>query len=150
MNLIDFLEEKGLWHRIIEKSETVHTSDASKATGIPLHIITKNLVSITSEGQYALLIVPGDKRVNLQKAAETLGTSNVKLVPFSKAHEISGYDPGGTPSVGLKENVRTVMDSDIAAMETFYCGGGSREKLLQLKTKEVIEETSAIVASITA
>jgi Cys-tRNA(Pro)/Cys-tRNA(Cys) deacylase len=149
MNLIDFLEEKGIWHRIIDKSETVHTSDASKATGIPLHRITKNLVSITREGDYVLLIVPGDKRVNLQKAAEALGTSNVKLVPFSKAHEISGYDPGGTPSVGLKEKVRTVIDSEVAEMETFYCGGGSREKLLQLKTAEVTKETGALVASIT-
>jgi Cys-tRNA(Pro)/Cys-tRNA(Cys) deacylase len=150
MSLIKYLEEKGLWYRIIEKSETVHTSDASKATGITLHRITKNLISTTSEGDYVLLIVPGDKRVNLQKAAEALATSNVKLVPFSKAHGISGYDPGGTPSVGIKENVRTVMDSEVAAMETFYCGGGSREKLLQLKTAEVIEETNALIVSITA
>jgi Cys-tRNA(Pro)/Cys-tRNA(Cys) deacylase len=150
MDLPTYLREKGLWHRFVEKTETIHTSDASEATGIPLQVITKNLVSKTSEGEYALLIVPGDSRVNLQKAAEALEVSNVSLVPFSKAHEISGYHPGGTPSVGLKEDVRTVMDSGVAEMDTFYCGGGSRDRLLQLKTREIIKLTDAIVASISA
>lgn len=150
MNLSNYLHKKNLWHRFIEKKETIHTSDASEATGIPLHMITKNLISKTSDGEYALLIVPGDRRVNLQKAAEALEVRNVSLVPFSKAHEISGYHPGGTPSLGLKTKVRTVMDYEVAELETFYCGGGSRDKLLQLKTRELIRLTNAIIAPISA
>lgn len=149
MDLEKYLAENELWHRFIIKQETVHTSDASRAAGIPLHMITKNLVSTTSEGEYLLLIVPGDRRVNLKRAAQLMGTSNVKLVPFNQAHEISGYDPGGTPSVGLDKEVKTIMDVEVAEMETFYCGGGRRDRLLQLKTCEVVKHTCALVASIT-
>jgi len=149
MSLEERLRDLGVWHRFIEKDETVHTADASEATGIPLHSITKNLVALTSEGEHVLLIVPGDRRVNLKKAAMALGVRNVQLFPFSEAHTISGYPPGGTPSIGLKERLRTVLDSELARMETFYCGGGTRDRLLELRSEEVIRVSGALVAEIT-
>lgn len=148
MDLEAELERLSLWHRFIEKAETVHTTDASDATGIPLHRITKNLISETSMGERVLLVVPGDRKVDLKAAAEALGVTNVKLYPFSKAHEVSGYPPGGTPTVGLKEKLRTVIDSETAEMETFYCGGGSRDRLVELRSDQVIEATGAVVAPI--
>jgi len=149
MSLEERLRELGVWHRFIEKDETVHTADASEATGIPLHSITKNLVAVTSEGEHVLLVVPGDMRVNLKKAAKALGVRNVQLFPFSEAHTISGYPPGGTPSIGLKERLRTVLDSELAGMKTFYCGGGTRNRLLELRSDEVICVSGALVAEIT-
>lgn len=148
MDLEADLERLGLWHCFIEKAETVHTADASDATGIPLRRITKNLISETSTGERVLLVVPGDRRVDLKAAAEALGVANVKLLSFDTAHEVSGYPPGGTPTVGLKERLRTVIDSETAAMETFYCGGGSRDRLLELRSDQVIDATGAVVASI--
>jgi len=73
----------------------------------------------------------------------------LKLFPFSEAHKVSGYPPGGTPTVGLKEKLRTVIDAETAAMETFFCGGGSRDQLLELRSDEVIRATGAVVTSIT-
>lgn len=148
MDLEEELERLGLWHRFTDKAETVHTADASEATGIPLHRITKNLISETSTGERVLLVVPGDRKVDLKAAAKALGVTNVRLFPFGEAHRVSGYPPGGTPTVGLKERLRTVIDSETAAMETFYCGGGSRDRLLELRSDEVIRSTGAIVASI--
>jgi len=148
MDLEAELERLGLWHRFIDKAETVHTADASDATGIPLHRITKNLISETNTGERVLLVVPGDRRVDLKEAAKALGVTNVKLFPFNRAHEVSGYPPGGTPTVGLKEKLRTVIDSETAAMETFYCGGGSRDRLVELRSDQVKEATGAVVASI--
>ena len=149
MSLEERLRELGVWHRFIEKDETVHTADASEATGIPLHSITKNLVAVTSEGEHVLLVVPGDRRVDLKKAARVLGVTNVQLFPFSEAHKVSGYPPGGTPSIGLKERLRTVLDSELAGIETFYCGGGTRDRLLELRSDEVIKVSGALVAEIT-
>jgi Cys-tRNA(Pro)/Cys-tRNA(Cys) deacylase len=149
MDLEQELERLGVWHRFIEKEETVHTADASQATGIPLHRITKNLISITSGGEHVLLIVPGDKRMDLKKAAAALGVSNVQLYPFREAHNVSGYPPGGTPSIGLKEKLRTVLDKELASMETFYCGGGTRDRLLELRSEDVVRVSGALVAEIT-
>jgi Cys-tRNA(Pro)/Cys-tRNA(Cys) deacylase len=143
-----YLRDNGIWHRFIEKKETVHTADASRATGIDLHRITKNLVSRTNEGEYVLLVVPGDRRVDLKAAAKALGVKNVRLMPFEEAGAVSGYPPGGTPSVGHKTRMRTVVDSELTEFKTLYCGGGTRDRLLELKVSDVISLNEAIVSAI--
>ena len=149
MDIDNWLLERGLWHRIIEKQGTVHTADASEATGIVLHRITKNLVSITDTGEYIVIIIPGDTRVNLKAAARALGVKNVKLVPFDQSESISGYPPGGTPSLGFKKKMRVILDVELESFETFFCGGGVRERLLEVKFSDVKKINDAIVASIT-
>ncbi len=143
-----FLEESKIWYRFIEKEETVHTADAASATGIDLHRITKNLISKTNQGEFVMLIVPGDKRVDLKKAASALSVKNIQIVPFGQAEGISGYSPGATPSVGHKTRIRVVLDKTLLTHETFFCGGGARDKLLELRVEDVIRLNGAIVAEI--
>jgi len=148
MDLEASLQTAGVWYRFVEKVETVHTADASSATGIELHRITKNLVSKTSDGDYALLIIAGDRRVNLQKAAQALGTRNVRLLSFNDAEAISGYPPGGTPSVCHKTKMNVVLDEELHGCETIFCGGGSRDRLLELRTEDVLRLDNAVTADI--
>ncbi|MEM0053200.1 MAG: YbaK/EbsC family protein [Nitrososphaeria archaeon] len=143
-----FLKENGLWYRFIEKTETIHTADAAKAAGIELNRLTKNLVSKTDSGEYVLLIVPGDKKVDLDKAAKVLGVRKVRLVPFDQAEEISGYPPGGTPSIGHKTPMKIVLDKSLLLHQTVFCGGGSRTKLLELRTDDIVRVGQAIVSDI--
>jgi len=148
MDLEGFLKENKLWYRVIDKPETVHTADAAKATGFELHKVTKNLVSVTDTGEYVLLIVPGDTRVDLKAAAQALNARNIRLISFDQAEGISGYPPGGTPSIGHKTKMRTVVDESILSYDTVYCGGGSRDKMLEIKTADVVRLNNAIVAKI--
>lgn len=148
MNIGDYLKDNQIWHQFVEKLETIHTADASNATGIDLHRITKNLVAITDLSEYVILIVPGDRRVNLKEAARTLGVKNIKLMPFDQSERISGYPPGGTPSLGFKTKVRVVVDKELEGFETFYCGGGSRDRLLEIRFADVVRFNDALIAAI--
>lgn len=148
MDLEAYLKEVAVWHRFIDKPETVHTSDASRATGIELARITKNLVCKTSDGSYALLVVPGNRRVSLQRAAQVLNTRNIQLLGFNEAETVSGYPPGATPSLHHKTAMSIVIEKDLLKHETIFCGGGSRDKILELKTKDVLRLTQAAVADI--
>lgn len=143
-----YLKREGIWHRFIDKKETIHTKDASEATGIELHRISKNLVCRTSDGEYVLLVIPGDRRVDLGVAAEILRTDALHLLQFNEAESVTGYPPGGTPSIGHKQKMRVILDRCLLEYETFYCGGGSRDRLLELKTEDVLRLTSAIVGDI--
>lgn len=107
--------------------------------------MTKNLVCETGEGGYVLLIILGDRRVNLKRVAEILRVKNVRLVPFEKAEEVSGYPPGGTPSVGHKTKMKVIIDKAVLAYDTVYCGGGTRDKLLELRTKDILRLNNATI-----
>jgi len=148
MTLEDYLKSQGVWHRFIPKPETVHTADAARVSGIELRRITKNLVFRVDDREYALLIAPGDRKVDPKKAAEALAAKKISLVPFDKSEAISGYPPGGTPSVGHRTEMRVVFDKSLQDSETIYCGGGTRDKLLELRTEDVIRLTSAVIADI--
>ena len=148
MDLAEYLKNAGVWHRFMDKPETVHTADASRATGIELSRITKNLVCRTSDGRYALLVVPGDRRVSLQKAAQTLNTRNIRLLGFNEAEAVSGYPPGGTPSLHHKTAMSVIVERDLLSNETIFCGGGSRDKILELRTEDVLKLTNGVTADI--
>lgn len=148
MDLAGYLKDAGVWHRFLDKPETIHTADASRATGIELSRITKNLVCETLDGRYALLVVPGDRRVSLRKAAQVLNARNVKLLGFNQAEAISGYPPGGTPSLHHKTTMSVVVEENLLNHETILCGGGSRDKILELKTEDLLRLTQATVADI--
>ena len=148
MSLTEYLKRNNIWHRFIDKSETVHTADAAKASGVPLERLTKNLVSKTDEGEYIMIIVPGDKKVDLKTVAKLLEIKKVRLMPFEKAEDISGYPPGGTPSVGHKMKMRTVMEESLLNYETIYCGGGSKDRILELKSQDVAKINNAILGDI--
>ena len=138
------LKDIGVWYKFIEKpTSTVHTADASHVTGIELHRISKNLMAQTNEGNYAALIIPGDMKLNYKEAAKALNVKNVRLVPFNEAHKISGYPPGGTPSIGYDKKLDVILDKELMPYETFYCGGGSTKMLLELRRDDVIRMNNA-------
>jgi Cys-tRNA(Pro)/Cys-tRNA(Cys) deacylase len=149
MSLEEYLNSKGVWYRFISKpKETIHTAEASALTGIDLQRLTKNLVSVTNFGENVLLIIPGNRKVNLRKASGALGVSNVSLLPFDETEQISGYAPGATPSVGHKTSMRVVIDSSLLKYDTIYCGGGTRDRVLELRTSDVVELDHALVSEI--
>lgn len=148
MALEEYVKSKGVWYRFIPKPETIHTADAARVSGVELRRITKNLVFKIEKAGYALLIVLGDRKVNQEKAAEALGVAKISLVPFDRSEEISGYPPGGTPSVGHKTQMRVVVDRSLLSFESIYCGGGSRDRLLELKVQDVVDITGAVIAEI--
>jgi Cys-tRNA(Pro)/Cys-tRNA(Cys) deacylase len=149
-DLHGYLKQNRVWHRFIEKQETIHSRDAAEAAGIELQRVTKNLVSETDDGEYVVLIVPGDRRANLKAAAKALEVRRVSLVSFDKAEKISGYPPGGTPSIGHKAKMRTVVDKILMEYDTIYCGGGSRNMLVELKTSDIVKLSAPIIASISS
>ena len=145
------LNSLGIWYRFIEKpASTVHTVDAASVTGIELHRISKNLMAQTNDGRFAALIIPGDRRLDYKEAAKVLEAENISLVSFNEAHKVSGYPPGGTPSIGYEKNVNVVLDEELKEYETFYCGGGSTKMLLELKSDDVIRINHAKVHKISA
>jgi Cys-tRNA(Pro)/Cys-tRNA(Cys) deacylase len=144
------LRALNIWYRFVEKPEsTVHTADAASVTGIAIDRISKNLMVKMGEDKYAALIIPGNRKVDLKAAAKVLQVKKISLVPFADADKISGYPPGGTPSVGHEKALDgVIVDEELMKCETFFCGGGSTLMLLELRRDDVLKVTKAKVASI--
>jgi prolyl-tRNA editing enzyme YbaK/EbsC (Cys-tRNA(Pro) deacylase) len=44
--------------------------------------------------------------------------------------------------------MRTVVDSELTEFETLFCGGGTRDRLLELKVEDIIGLNDAVVSTI--
>jgi len=147
MNLIAYLKLKDVWFRVTEKESTVHTADAAAATGIPLERVTKSLVFL-ADNIPVLTIIPGNCRISKSKLKEVLNVKNIEMVPFEEAEKYSGYEPGATPPVYHKNIKKVVIDEKVMQFDTVYGGGGSRKKLIELKSVDIQKLNNALVANI--
>jgi len=148
MELQNFLEENKIWHRFINKPETIHTKDASLISGIDLHQLTKSLVLFDENNCLFLSIIPGDCKLNMEKIKSALKVKSLRLVPFEEAQNYSGYLPGATPMIFHKSKMKVILDKQLLSYENIYGGGGSRDRLLELKTSDVITLNNALVEDI--
>jgi len=82
--------------------------------------------------------------VDLNKLTKLVGL--VRLAKPKEVKEITGYDVGGVPPIGVK--VRTIVDSKVLENDFIVGGGGSIDKLLKLEPKKIIEYQKAEVADI--
>ncbi len=146
-DLEEFLIEKGVWFRIFDKISTIHTADASKVTGIPLKQITKSLVFL-ADRRPVLAVIPGDRKVDIDKLSKSISANEIKLVPFKEADKYSGYPPGGTPPIHHVNINTAVFDSELKRFKTIYGGGGSQDKMIEIKLDDALKLTDGIIASI--
>jgi Cys-tRNA(Pro) deacylase len=147
MNLIGYLKSNNVWFNMVEKESTVQTADAAAATGLPLERVTKSLVFL-ADGEPVLAIIPGACKVDKGKLREALGAKSLKIASFTDAAKYSGYPPGATPPVHHKKIRKVVVDQKVMRFETVYGGGGSRRKLIELKSTDVQRLNHAIVADV--
>ena len=149
MNLERFLQENKVWHKFIDKPETIHTADAAQKAGIDLHKVTKSLVILDQDKNPILAIIPGNCKLSFEKLKNTLNLKKVRLVPFEEAENYSGYLPGATPMVHHKVKMRVILDVKLKKFESIYGGGGTRTRLLEMKVSDIIRLNEADVADIT-
>lgn len=147
MNLTAYLKQNNVWHKIIEKDSTVHTADAAAATGIQLERVTKSLVFL-ADNSPILVIIPGNCRVDKGKLKAAINAKDVEIVSFEKVEEYSGYPPGATPPVCHRKIKKVVIDEKVMQHETVFGGGGSRTKLIELKSEDIQRLNNAVVADV--
>ncbi len=149
MDLESYLQEKKIWHKFVDKPETIHTADAAEKAGIELKRVTKSLVVLDQDNRPILAIIPGDCKLSFEKIRAAANAKKVRLVPFAEAEQYSGYLPGATPMVYHKIAMKVFLDKKLTQYENIYGGGGVRTKLLELKVSDVINLNNATVADIT-
>ena len=149
IKLEDYLKENNIWHKFIDKPETIHTSDAAEKAGIELKRVTKSLILLNKDKNAILAIIPGNEKLSFSKLKKAVQSKKVRMVPFEDAKEYSGYLPGATPMVFHKLKMKVVIDKKLIQYKSIYGGGGTRLKLLELKTEDVIKLNNAIIEDIT-
>ena len=114
--------------------EPVYTNPAmAQALGVRESQTIKSLVLKTREGEFAVLVLPGDKRVDWKLIA---GQINTKKVEFAKPEEVLqlvGCEVGCVPPFGHITELPIYMDKELLKKDIVYFNPGVHNKSFKVK-----------------
>ena len=120
-----YLREAGAEARIEElEAGTATAADAAKAAGCTLDQIVKSIV-VMCDGRPVLTLVPGDRRVDLQKVARAAGAADARIARAAEVEEATGFEPGAVAPFPLPKVDEVLLDQSLLGHDVVWTGAGS-------------------------
>ncbi|MBN1857127.1 MAG: YbaK/EbsC family protein [Dehalococcoidia bacterium] len=148
MNLTAYLKANHAEFEYIEKASTHHADEASRESGLPLHQIAKTIVFTDDDSKGVVGVVRADRMIGRHKLETCSGARRLKVASDEMAEKLTGFPTGGIPPVGHRKRVPVYVDREVSAMEQVWCGGGTRTRLIRLKTADILRLSAAHICDI--
>lgn len=129
-------------HRDLEQPQD-GPRDVARALDWPLGRITKSLF-VHSGGDYAIVVCPVDRKVDLNAVARHLGTGRLQLAGQQELSAWLGYSAGGVSPIGAKD-VAVVMDASLFDWPTVLTAAGEVAVEIEIDPDELRRVTGASV-----
>lgn len=140
-----FLTSRGIWHRFIEFDEPVKTVEQA-ARKIDVEQIAKSIILVDSNHLPLMAILPAKNRISYSKVKELVRVRDVRLADEKEVLAYSGYPVGGVPPFNTVK--RALLDRQVLKNSTAIVGGGDINKLVELRTKDIVDTLNPIVADL--
>ena len=117
---------------------------------IPESDICKTIV-VTSKsgGKPILVVVPGDKEVNVKSLARVLGEKKVQIATQRNAESLTGLKAGGiSPLALIKRGFEVVIDKSVEDKDYISISAGKWGLCINLPPNSLMELTNAQYASV--
>jgi prolyl-tRNA editing enzyme YbaK/EbsC (Cys-tRNA(Pro) deacylase) len=139
------LTSKQVWHRFIEFMEPVKTVEQA-AKKVQVEKIAKSIVMVDSDGSFLLAIVPAKSKVSYRKIKSLLAIKDVRLASADEVLKHSGYPAGGVSPFNKITHI--LLDPQVLENKTAIVGGGDVDKLMEVKTKDIVDILNPRIADI--
>ena len=118
--------------------------------GAPGHIVYKTLVVMPSEEHPILVLIAGDRELNLGRLARSLGVKKVRMATQKEAESLTRLQVGGiSPLALLDRGFPVYIDRPALALEDLFLSAGTRGINLRLRVADLIALTAAEVVQAT-
>ncbi len=141
------LQRRQIEHRIVHPGHVTSVEEAAQACGVRSDQVVKTLVVRRGEGDYVLVLVPGNRSLAWPKVRALLGVSRISLPDADEALAVTGYARGTITPLGL--DLPVIADERIVGQE-ITLGTGQRDTVVALQADAVIEAYAAVVADVTS
>ena len=148
MKSIEYLKSKNIEFRTIHLDEIpISAQDVERIYGCPLNQVLKTLVFV-SENEPILVVLPGDKRVDMSKLKQVTNQNNIQIAKPNEVEEITGYTIGGITPFGIKKSIKKIIDESVFKKQTVNIGSGKAEIGIELNSEELKKAWDGIIADI--
>ena len=127
------MEEEKISIECVEH-EPVYTNPAmALALGVKESQTVKSLVLKTKEGKFAVLVLPGDKKMDWKGIAGLLNTRKIEFAKPEEVLQLVGCEVGCVPPFGHQTEIPIYMDKDLLKRDVVYFNPGVHDKSFKVK-----------------
>ena len=120
----------------------------AECLGEPIEQVFKTLILQGDRTGHFVCVVPGDREVDLKKAARISGNKSARMIPMKELLPTTGYIRGGCSPIGMKRRFPTFLHSTAEAFPYIYISAGVRGLQLKLSPTDLVAYTEAAVADL--
>ncbi len=120
----------------------------AEQVGVNPDIVFKTLLLNGDKNGVFVCVVPGNKEVDLKKAAAVSGNKKALMLPLKELLPTTGYIRGGCSPIGMKKQFPTYIHHSASAHNVIYVSAGVRGLQVILSPADLVKVTGAVLADI--
>jgi Cys-tRNA(Pro)/Cys-tRNA(Cys) deacylase len=146
-NAMRLLDKRGIAYETYTFSPSIHSAQGvAEAVGLPVRMVYKTLVVMSPEDQPFLVIIPGDRELDLSHLARVLGVKKVRMATQKEAERKTRLKVGGiSPLALLDRGFPTYIDAAAQELEEILVSAGRRGVNVRLRVDDLVAVTEAEV-----
>ena len=151
-NAMRMLEARKIPFETYTFDPDIHSADGvAEVLGLPAHQAYKTLVVMRQKGKPLLVMVAGDRELDLKRLASAVGEKKLSMASHKEAEALTGLQVGGISALALLNRGFEVY-IDRPATELFHVlvSAGCRGIDLMVSVEDLIRVTRARVIEATA
>ncbi|GGA53943.1 aminoacyl-tRNA deacylase [Nitratireductor aestuarii] len=141
----------GLPIEVKRMGESTRTAEeAAQQCGCSVDQIVKSLIFAGEQsGKLYLFLVPGSKKLDLDKAQALVGEPLSRADP-RKVREETGFAIGGVSPLGHPETVKRYADNGLANFASVWAAAGAHDAVFEAEPGALIAAANAVVADLSS
>lgn len=136
---IQFLTRKEIPFEVVKYEHDEKGAEfAARATGFPLDQTVKTLVVEMGVKSYCLVLLPGNRQLDLKRLAQVLGVKRAAMADAATAERLTGYLVGGISPFGSRQALPIVVEDRILRCEKVLINAGQRGTMLKMAPADIL------------
>ena len=135
MNIPAFLEEQHCAFAVMPHPTTYTAQEMAHELHVPGREVAKTvLLRANGDYEFVVAVVPANKQVDLHRASELLGGSDVSLARETDIEEhCPDCERGVLPPFGSRYGMKTIVDQSLANDEAIVFEGNTHDEAIQMR-----------------
>lgn len=119
--------------KFISLPQAAHSvKDVQVACNCDVSEVIKTLLMIVDGNIPVMVLLPGNKRANLEKVKKSLEGTTIRMATPQEVLSLTGYKVGSVSPFGVPTEIRQLADQMILQLENLFLGSGQDNIILKL------------------
>lgn len=145
--ILDFFKQNNISVEILEHEPVFTSEQAAKIRGVSLHQGAKALL-LKADGNFILIVLPGDKRLNTKKVKLLLGVKDLNFAKPEEVKEVMGCEIGACYPFGNLINVKMIVDQNLSENEIISFNPGVHNKSIKIKWSDYFKSVKPTIVDV--